>query len=88
MIDMHRGKAAFVVMRVPESKLLAAMGGTERVVNVENLQPARLHGGAELVNKSPMSRAASVLRGAFSRREIVDCEARLKEPNCYCVHAS
>jgi hypothetical protein len=48
----HRGKAAFVVMRVPESKLLATMGGTERVVNVENLQPARLHGGAELVNKS------------------------------------
>src|SRR6516225_11902839 len=52
MIDVHRGKATFVVMRVPERKLLAAMGGTERVVNVENLQPARLYGGAELVNES------------------------------------
>ena len=39
-------------MRVPERKLLAAMGGTEGVVDVEDLKPARLHGGAKLVNES------------------------------------
>jgi hypothetical protein len=38
----HRRKAALVVMRVPERQLLAAMRRPERVVNVENFQPARL----------------------------------------------
>jgi hypothetical protein len=52
MIDVHRCKAALVVMCVPERKLLGAMGRTERIVDVEDLKPARLHGGAELVNES------------------------------------
>ena len=52
MIDVHRRKAALIVMRVPERKLLAAMRDAERVVDVEDLKPARLHGGAELVNES------------------------------------
>ena len=52
MIDVHWRKAAFIVMRVPERKLLAAMGRTEGVVDVEDLKLARLHGGAEQVNES------------------------------------
>jgi hypothetical protein len=52
MIDVHRRKAAFIVMRVPERKLLAAMGRTEGIVDVEDLKLARLHGGAEQVNES------------------------------------
>ena len=52
MIDVHRRKAAFIVMRVPERKLLAAVGRTKGVVDVEDLEPAGLHGGAELVNES------------------------------------
>src|SRR6202521_5898275 len=52
MIDVHRCKAALVVMCVPERKLLGAMGRTERIVDVEDLKPARLHGGAELANES------------------------------------
>jgi hypothetical protein len=39
---VHRRKAALVVMRIPERQLLAAMGRTERVVDVEDLKPARL----------------------------------------------
>jgi 1,4-dihydroxy-2-naphthoyl-CoA synthase len=52
MIDVHRRKTAFIVMRIPECELLAAMGRTECVVDVEDLKLAGLHGGAELVNKS------------------------------------
>ena len=40
-----------IVMRVPERKLLAAMGRTEGVVDVEDLEPAGLHGGAKLVDE-------------------------------------
>jgi hypothetical protein len=39
-------------MRVPECKLLAAMRRAERVVDVENLQLARLHARAELIKQS------------------------------------
>jgi hypothetical protein len=40
VIDVHRREAAFVVMRVPERQLLAAMRRTERVVDVDDLKPA------------------------------------------------
>jgi len=40
------------MMRVPERKLLAAMRCAERVVDVERLQLARLHGRAELIKQS------------------------------------
>jgi hypothetical protein len=46
------------VMRVPERKLLAAMGRTEGVVDVEDLEPAGLHGGAKLINESCTRRTA------------------------------
>jgi hypothetical protein len=49
VIDVHRREAALVVMRVPERQLLAAMRRAERVVDVEDLNPARLHRRAELV---------------------------------------
>jgi hypothetical protein len=51
MIDVHRRKAALVVMCVPERKLLAAMSRAERVVDVEDLKSARLHGRAELIEQ-------------------------------------
>jgi hypothetical protein len=58
VIDVHRRKAALVVMRVPERQLLAAMRRTEGVVDIEDLQPG-----------AAASRAASILLGSFSRRQ-------------------
>src|SRR6516225_1124399 len=52
VIDMHRCKAALVVMGVPERQLLGAMGGTECVVDVENLPRTRFDRRAELIDKS------------------------------------
>ena len=52
MIDVQRRKTTLVVMRVPECKLLASMRRAERVVDVENLQLARLHARAELIKQS------------------------------------
>jgi hypothetical protein len=52
VIDVHRRKAALVVMRVPERKLLTAMRRTERVVDVEDRLLARLHRRANLVDES------------------------------------
>ena len=74
VIDVHRRKTTLVVMRVPERKLLAAMRRAERVVDVEHLHLARLHRRAELIKQS-RTPSASVLLGAFSRREMVDCDA-------------
>src|SRR5215510_2501487 len=75
MIDMHGGKAALVLVCIPERKLLTTMRRAECVVDVEDLLFPRFHGAAELIDKGPVNRAASVLRGAFASREIVDCEA-------------
>ena len=76
MIDVHRCEAALVVMRVPERKLLAAMRRAERVVDVEDRQLARLHGRAELIKQSRTHAAPpSTFLGAFSKREMVDCDA-------------
>jgi len=52
VVDVHRRKAALIVMRVPERQLLAAMCRTERVVDVEDIHPARLHGRAKLIEES------------------------------------
>jgi hypothetical protein len=49
---VHRRKAALVVMRVPERKLLTAVCRAERVVDVEDRLLARLHGRAGLVDQS------------------------------------
>ena len=49
---MHRRKSALVVMCVPERKLLSAMRRTEGVVDIKDLQLARLHGRAELIEQS------------------------------------
>src|SRR5580658_331572 len=48
---VHRREAALVVMGIPERKLLTAMRRAERVVDVEDLKPAGLHGGAKLVDE-------------------------------------
>jgi hypothetical protein len=50
VIDVHRRKFAFIVMRIPERKLLAAMCGAECVVDVEDLDWARLYCRAELLD--------------------------------------
>ena len=43
-------------MRVPERQLLAAMRRAERVVDVQDLHPARLHGRAKLIQKGHSER--------------------------------
>ena len=75
VIDVHRRKAALVMMRVPERKLLTTMRRTERIVDIENLLPARLTVVPDWSSRAAVSRAAWVLLGAFSRRLMVDCEA-------------
>jgi hypothetical protein len=72
---VHRRVAAPVMMGVPKRKLVSAMRRAESVVNSEDLLFARPYCRAGLIDKSGGSRAASVLRGAFSGRLIVDCEA-------------
>ena len=78
VIDVHRRKAALVVMRVPERELLAAMRRTERVVDVEDLQPARLHGRAELVEQS----RAEPRRLGLARRILQTADGRLRGQRC------
>jgi len=51
MIDVHRRKAALVMMRVPERQLLAAMRRAEGVINVEDFRLPRPNGRAELIDK-------------------------------------
>ena len=48
---MHRCKAALVVMRIPERKLLTAMRRAERVVDAENRLLARLRRRAGLIDQ-------------------------------------
>jgi hypothetical protein len=74
VIDVHRRKAALVVMCVPERELLAAMRRTERVVDVEDLQPAGLHGGAELVEQSHREPR----RLGLARRVLQTADGRLR----------
>ena len=76
VIDMHRSKAAFVVMRVPERQLLAAMGRAERVVDVENLAPTWRHRRTELIQQSCrqprcLAPARRILQPAKSARTAV-----------------
>jgi hypothetical protein len=65
MIDVHWRKPALIVMPVPERKLLASMRRAEGVIDVEDNGSMR----------AAHSRAASVLRRVFSKRQMVDCEA-------------
>ena len=75
--DDDRLKAVFVIVRIEQPQLLAAVDGVEHVVDVEGDALGDLrerfaievnHGAAHA-----QQRAAS---GRFSRREIVDCEHR------------
>jgi hypothetical protein len=75
MVDMHGRKPALVFVRVPEGELLTAVRGAERVVNVEDLLLPRFTPTQNWSISAAARRAASTLRGAFSRREIVDCDA-------------
>jgi hypothetical protein len=52
MIDVHRREAAFIVVRIPERQLLAAISGVERVVDVEDIALRRRHMGCELIDES------------------------------------
>src|SRR5215469_1955068 len=51
MIDMHGGKAALVLVCIPERKLLTTMCRAECVVDVEDLLFPRLYPAAELIDK-------------------------------------
>jgi hypothetical protein len=84
MIDVHRRKAALIVMRVPERKLLAAMRRAEGVIDVEDLKLARPHGGAELVNESctqprRLGLARCILKAADGRLRGPDFEQMIAE---------
>ena len=74
VIDVHRCKAALVVMRIPECKLLDAMCRTEGVVDIEDLQLARLHGGAELIEQS----RGEPRRLGLARRVLQTADGRLR----------
>src|ERR1700681_2801784 len=63
---------------VPERKLLAAMRRAERVVNVENLLPAGLHGRAELIKES----RSEPRRLGLARRILQTADGRLRGQRC------
>jgi hypothetical protein len=42
MVDVHRGKAAFIVMRVPERKLLAGLGYSSGLKSIAIRLPKQL----------------------------------------------
>ena len=79
VIDVHRRKAALGMMRVPKRQLLAAVRRAERVVNVEDLHPPRLHGRAELIEErrteprrfGPARRVLQAGAGASNRSAMV-----------------
>jgi hypothetical protein len=52
MINVHRRKAALVMMRVPKAELLAAVRSIKRVINVEDIAPGGRHARRELIDES------------------------------------
>ena len=84
VIDVHRREAALVVMRVPERKLLAAMRRTERVVDIEDLLLARLHGRAGLVDQS----GGEPRRLRLARRILQTTDRRLRGQRRAAVRAA
>src|SRR5512145_1982374 len=74
VIDMHGGEAALVLVRIPERELLAAVRRTERIVDVDDLLPARLHGYAELIDQ----RAAETRSLDLARRVLEAAVGRLR----------
>src|ERR1700720_4222791 len=75
VIDVHRREAALTGMGVPERQLLAAMGHTEGVVDVEHLHPPRRHRGAELVDERDREPRRIDLAWRILQPLMVDCEA-------------
>lgn len=51
VVDMHRRKAALVMMRVPERQLLVAVRRAEGVVDIKYLAPGWLHRRAEPIDR-------------------------------------
>jgi hypothetical protein len=74
MIDVHRRKAALVVMRVPERELLGAMRRAEGIADTEDLQLARLHRRAELIEQS----RGEPRRLGLARRILQTADGRLR----------
>jgi hypothetical protein len=74
VVDVHRRKTALVMMCVPERELLAAMRGTERVVDVQDLERARFDRLAELIDQGP----AQSRRLALAGRVLQATDGRLR----------
>lgn len=77
-VEHHHGlEAVFVIMRVEQTELLAAMNGVESVVEIEH-NPFRhpRKGAAIEIDERPPMPSNERVSGQFSRREMVDCEAR------------
>ena len=73
-VDVHRRKTTLVVMRIPERELLCAMCCTEGVVDIEDLQLARLHRRAELIEQS----RGEPRRLGLARRILQTADGRLR----------
>jgi hypothetical protein len=74
MIDVHRCKTALVVMRIPETELLAAMSRIERVVDVEDIVSRRRHVIRELIDQGP----GKPCRVGLARRVLEAADGRLR----------
>ena len=74
VIDVHRRKAALVVMRVPERQLLAAVGRIERVVDIEDIAVRRRDRRGELIDE----RASQTGRIRLRRRVLEAADGRLR----------
>jgi hypothetical protein len=81
---VHRCEAALIVMCVPERELLTAMRRTERVVNIENLLLAWLHGRAGLVHQS----GGEPRRFRPAWRILQTTDRRLRGQSCAAVRAA
>jgi hypothetical protein len=66
--EVHRSKAALVVVRVPEGELLAAVGRAEGIVEIQDLVRAGRHLRAELIE--PAMEAKHVVNAGRGRAEL------------------
>jgi len=74
VVDVHRGKATLVVVRIPERQLLAAVSGVEGVVDIEDVAVARRHGACEMIDE----RTGEPRRVRLRRRILEAADGRLR----------
>ena len=81
VIDVHRGKAALVMVCVPEYQLLPAVGRMERIVDVEDIAVRRCRARREVIDE-----CARELRRVLLRRRIFEAaDGRLRGERRSCL---